>query len=577
MELFWAIGSLIGCEVPFPEAECRVFFNELLQYIGTENDKFIMHALICCLSVTLSKLHASPAAGASAVDLAAVRLQQQIDKQQAIRALINLLSQVNFHDHAFLVSSSFISLQHPCDLGSCGMQQPADYTGDAQGQRQQRRRLAGHLSSLQSCTLFDLSLRIISSCIDSVEIAAFCVTFENSTLLSIVSKKLNDSTGSKDASQSIELTETLIDLLCNSNLRHAVSADETFPPDLVEPLYASIKANRMRQFFEETHRTPHAQRLHGGMVVPGRGEFPAMTLKQVANREETGGIPVLGYAAATNLRHAVRLLLRVGADPHSTGTCGKNAMQMNIEHNNSSSEMLDLLQSVKEIQAVSVKDSSKGDPEICMRVTGKSAAELVAPVWDILLDGAADTPHPDVCFSIFNSLFSTVISIHPAILENFFVAVIPISSDKTPRSAGTPAVDDTPSAVGESSSATPGFKVCASSSAERFFKLLRSIGKKFCKNKGIHAYALSALTALLEILKLPTAWPLARLCHKLRLVDPTLSELADSQGAHHSASASLPPVFDHGGCDDDEEDDGDEEGQDEEGEDEEDVNAHISR
>jgi len=54
-------------------------------------------------------------------------------------------------------------------------------------------------------------------------------------------------------------------------------------------------------------------------------------------------------------------------------------MQMNIEHNNSSSEMLDLLQSVKEIQAVSVKDSSKGDPEICMRVTGKSAAELVAP------------------------------------------------------------------------------------------------------------------------------------------------------------------------------------------------------
>jgi hypothetical protein len=101
LELFWAIGSLIGCEVPFPEAECRVFCNELLQYIGTENDKFIMHALICCLSVTLSKLHASPAAGASAVDLAAVRLQQQIDKQQAIRALINLLSQVNFHDHAF--------------------------------------------------------------------------------------------------------------------------------------------------------------------------------------------------------------------------------------------------------------------------------------------------------------------------------------------------------------------------------------------------------------------------------------------------------------------------------------------
>ncbi len=256
-------------------------------------------------------------------------------------------------------------------------------------------------------------------------------------------------------------------------------------------------------------------------------------------------------------------------------------MQMNIEHNSGSSEMLDLLQSVKEIHAVSAKDSFKGDPEVCMRATGKSAAELVAPVWDILLEGAADTAHPDVCFAIFNSLFNTVTSLHPAILENFFVAVIPVSSDRTPRATGTPAGDDTPSAQGDMSSATPGIKIRASSTAERFFKLLRSIGKKFCKSKGIHTYALSALAALLELLKLPTGWPLARLCHKLRLVDPTLSELADAHGASHATSSSSLPAFEYGGGafgggafgggDDEEEENGDEEG---EGQDEEDVNAH---
>ncbi len=282
LELLWAIGCLVACnEVPFPQAECRACFNELLRYIEIESDKFIMHALVCCLSVTLSKLHAAPAAAPA--DPAAVRRQQQIEKQQAIRALIKLLSQVSCSCSRVYCPILNVPPQHPCDLGCGGQQQPADYTGDAQGQRQQRRRLVGQLSSLQSCTLFDLSLRIISSCIDSVDIAAFCSTFENGSLLSIMSKKLNDATGSKDAAQSIELAETLIDLLCNSNLRHAVSADEVFPPDLVEPLYSAIKGTRLRQFFEDTYRTPHAKRMHGGMVVPGHGEFPAMTLKQVSN------------------------------------------------------------------------------------------------------------------------------------------------------------------------------------------------------------------------------------------------------------------------------------------------------
>jgi hypothetical protein len=507
LELLWAVGCLISSDVPFPEADCRNFFNELLQYIETEKNCHVMHAVVGCLSVTLSKLLAPPGAASSSVQPPALQ-QHQPEKQGAMSSLIRLL------------------LRHPCELASTGEQQPIDFTGDQSGRRQQRRRLVGQLSSLQRYTLFDMSLLIISNSIDSIEMAASCVSFEKGAILSIVSKKLLDSTRSRDATQYVEMIEKLIDLLCNSQLRHAVAAGDMFPPELIDPLYEAMKSQRLRQFFEETEKShSQARRLHGGMVVPGRGDSPSMTLKQIANRDESGGsIPVLAYAAATGLRDAVRLLLRLGADPNGTGGCGKNAMQMNIEHNSSSAQMLELLETVKELQVVSVKDSSKEDHGLCKRVTDKNAADFVAPVLDSLLDAAAATPHSEICFSIFLSIFSTITSVHPAILENLFVSLISTNSDKNPKS--THSTDDTPSSFSDSSA--PGFKIRASSFADRVFKLIKSVARKFSKSSGIDHYSFSALKAVLLLLKLPTSRPLVRLCHKFRLVD--LVELVHAPG-----------------------------------------------
>jgi hypothetical protein len=498
LELLWAVGCVISSDVPFPHADCRNFFNELLQYIETEKNCHIMHAIVSCLSVTLSKLLAPPGTRSSPVQPPASQ-QHQPERQRAMNSLIRLL------------------LRHPCELGSPGEQQPIDYSGDQSGRRQQHRRLVGQLSSLQQCTLFDMSLLIISNCIDSIEMAASCVSFEKGAILSIVFKKLIDSTHSRDASKYVEMIEKLIDLLCNSQLRHAVAAGDMFPPDLIDPLHDAMKSQRLRQFFEDTEKShSQARRLHGGMVVPGRGDSPSMTLKQIANREESGGsIPVLAYAAATDLRDAVRLLLRLGADPNGTGGCGKNAMQMNTEHNSGSARMLELLETVKELQVISVKDSSKEDYGLCKRVTDKNAADFVSPILDGLMDAASATPHSEICFSIFLSIFSTITSVHPAILENLFVSLIPTNGDKSPKS--TNSTDDTPSAFSESS--IPGFKLRASSLADRVFKLMKSVGRKFSRSTGIDHYSFSALKALLVLLKLPTSRPLVRLCHKYRLVD----------------------------------------------------------
>jgi hypothetical protein len=554
LELLWAIGCLICSEVPFPQADYRSFFNELLQYIDLEKNSHTMHAIAGCLHATLSKLHASPSEGSSSVD-AALLLQKNAEKQRAICSLVKLL------------------LLHPCELGCQGLEQPPDYTGDSQGRRL-RRRLAGHLASLQSCTLFDLSLQIICGCIDSIEMASFCVSNENGALLSIVSKKLHDSTRSKDIVHLIELIEKLTDFVCNSQHRHAIAAGDTFPADLVAPLREAMKTQRLRQFFQETYENhSHAQRLHGGMVVPEHGEFPSMTLKQIANRDESGGIPVLGYAAATNLRSAVRLLLRLGADPNGTGSCGKTAMQMNIEHNSSSSEMLDLLQSVKEVQIVSVKDTSKGDHELCLRATGKHAVDLVRPLLEVLLDGAAATAHSEICFSIFLSFFNTIASVHPAILENVFISSVPVNSDKSPKASSTP--DDTPSSFSDPSA--PGFKLRASSIADKFFKLLRASAKKFSKSNGIGSLAFDALSAVLVLFKLPTSRPLVRLCHRLHLVDPTLAELARTPGPSPAASALWSGMA-GGGAAEEEQDEEDEDDEEEQGdEDEEPEEVAIGR
>jgi hypothetical protein len=554
LELLWAIGCLICSEVPFPQADYRSFFNELLQYIDLEKNSHTMHAIAGCLHVTLSKLHASPSEGSSSVD-AALLQQKNAERQRAICSLIKLL------------------LLHPCELGCHGHEQPIDYTGDSQGRRLQHRRLAGQLASLQLCTLFDLSLQIISSCIDSIEMASFCVSNENGALLSIVSKKLHDSTRSKDTVHLIELIEKLTDFVCNSHHRHAIAAGDTFPADLVAPLREAMKTQRLRQFFQETYENhSHAQRLHGGMVVPEHGEFPSMTLKQIANRDESGGIPVLGYAAATNLRAAVRLLLRLGADPNGTGSCGKTAMQMNIEHNSSSSEMLDLLQSVKEVQIVSVKDASKGDHELCLRATGEHAADLVRPLLDVLLDGAAATVHSEICFAVFLSLFNTIASLHPAILENVFISSIPLNSDKSPKASSTP--DDTPSSFSDPSA--PGFKLRASAIADKFFKLLRASAKKFSKSNGIGSLAFAALSAVLVLFKLPTSKPLVRLCHRLHLVDPTLAELARTPGISPEASALWSGMA-GGGAAEEEQDEEDEEEQGDEDEEQEDPEVHSGR
>lgn len=442
-------------------------------------------------------------------------------------------------------------LQAPCDLGFSGKEQPSDFESQGQGRGDARRQLVSELASLQDYSLFDLAVQNISDCISSLEIAAHCVGVNDGALLAILSKRLNESAGTRDARMYISLCETLIDLFCDSNIRHAVSADEPFPSDLVEPLHTHIQSDRFRDFWKLAYQSRHSKRLHGGMVVPGFGDVPESTLKQLANRDErNSGITVLGYAAATDNRDAVRMLLQVGADPSLKGSNGSNSMEMTVQHNSNKTAMLGMLQSIKEVKAVSKKDASTADLEACKRITGKSAAELLSLVWDVLLDAAAASPHPDVCFAIFSSLFETILAVHPAILETLFVVAISsasTSSGRTPKSFTSPQAHEASLSAADSSSSplssaaessSQGIKLLASRAAERFLKLMGLIAKKFRKIKGVNHFARAALPALLKLLKLPTARPLARLCHKLRLVEPTLSELAIALESGPSAAAS---------------------------------------
>jgi hypothetical protein len=121
------------------------------------------------------------------------------------------------------------------------------------------------------------------------------------------------------------------------------------------------------------------------------------------------------------------------------------------------------------------------------------------------------------------------------------------ASGKTPTSIDTPQTHDACCSDGDRTSSTgssaepagQGFKILASSLAERFLKLMGLIAKKFRKIKGVDQFARSALPALLKLLKLPTARPLARLCHKLHLVEH-LSELAASVEVGQSATGASP-------------------------------------
>lgn len=81
--------------VPFPQDECRAWFNDLLQYIDSTRERNTMHALVCCLDVTLARLFVPSPAAASVVPGAAANSSQQLgEKQQTIRTILKLLTQV---------------------------------------------------------------------------------------------------------------------------------------------------------------------------------------------------------------------------------------------------------------------------------------------------------------------------------------------------------------------------------------------------------------------------------------------------------------------------------------------------
>jgi hypothetical protein len=44
---------------------------------------------------------------------------------------------------------------------------------------------------------------------------------------------------------------------------------------------------------------------------------------------------------------------------------------------------LQLLQSAEQLRVVPLKEPSKGNPNACMLLLGKDAAELLAPLWDV--------------------------------------------------------------------------------------------------------------------------------------------------------------------------------------------------
>jgi hypothetical protein len=116
-------------------------------------------------------------------------------------------------------------------------------------------------------------------------------------------------------------------------------------------------------------------------------------------------------------------------------------------------------------------------------------------------------------------------------------------------------------------------------------KLMALIAKKFRKIKGVNQFARSALPALLKLLQLPTARPLARLCHKLHLVEH-LSELNASLDVSQNAAAASPsslggfrpPAHRHREEEDEEDENQEDENEEEEhasGDEEHDVSATI--
>ena len=338
---------------------------------------------------------------------------------------------------------------------------------------------------------------------------------DDCALLAIVSEQLKNSASAKEALPSVRFCETSIHLLCGT----IIIPQDSFPDDLLPSFLAHKESSSLRKFFEEAQSSPHAARLHGGMEVSG------MTLKEAANLPE-GPLNVLGFAAATDMDDAVRLLLQVGADPQHRMLDGQNASDMCMSHNSSGhARMTKLFETIKEKTAPAITASAPKapPPDVCL---------VVARVIDVLLDAADVTTKADVCFAILRSLFNVMSVEHPALLENTFISVIAPStpgSGRSPRVLGSPTASRSPLGVADSEPLSPASRFAASVSAQRLFKLLSQVAKKFFLSETNVQLANAALNTLLTLLKLPTARPLARLCQRYRLVD--LLSHRDSPGA----------------------------------------------
>jgi hypothetical protein len=528
LDLLCATASLLYSSVPFPQEACRQFLTDLLRYIDIESDKSTKFAMLCCVGPTLARLvtppavASAPAASAALHSAASTPLQNGDYQQETIRALIKLLSQARRYSAPLLTHHP-----HPPSQASS-----VDLSASVSWPR--IRELSGRFAALVArCnTIFGLALQNISDCIDSAGMAAFCVSGENGALLAIVCQQLKESAGEAEARLSVRFCETLIQLLCDINLRQ--ERQEPFPDDLLPSLHHHMETKDLRSFFQEAQRSsPHAQQLHGGMVVPGLNGGPATTLKELANSEESP-LNVLGYAAATHMVDAVRLLLQVGADPQKLGPNGKNAIDTCQQYNSSRlAEMTSLFDSVRENLPAAIRITEAcapkaPHPDVCL---------LVAPIWDALLDAADVTPAADVCFAILRLLLNLIAAAHPEFLENLFIAAhTHTGSSRSPRAFGSPTASDSPLSNAEPLS--PASRMVASARAERLFKLLAQVARKFSRSRNVQDFARSVLDALLTLLKaLPIPRPLARLCHRRRLVD-LLSELVRMQDEHRSACPS---------------------------------------
>jgi hypothetical protein len=185
--------------------------------------------------------------------------------------------------------------------------------------------------------------------------------------------------------------------------------------------------------------------------------------------------------------------------------------------------MTKLFETIKEktTPAITASAPKPPPPDVCL---------VVARVIDVLLEAADVTTKADVCFAILTSLFNVMSVEHPALLENTFVSVIAPStpgSGRSPRVLGSPTASRSP--LADSEPLSPASRFAASVSAQRLFKLLSQVAKKFFLSETNVQLANAALNTLLTLLKLPTSRPLARLCQRYHLVD--LLSHRDSPGA----------------------------------------------